>query len=200
MSLITVQELQDEAILRDVDITAYSDAMIERKIASAQAYIETFTGRNFDTTTITGEQHLQNKGEAIILDNSPVISVEKILIDGDEYDLTDITIGYETGIIYLQTPTSNIPLLTSNTPFNFNLPYDAVVDYTTGEDATGKTFLIISEICMDLFFAKLNQSSDGQEITSFADSDFKVQYSSKSAIKDIDSRLERFKRPYIAMI
>lgn len=193
MALLTITDVQDEATIRGIDLTGYSDAMLARKIAAAQAYIESQTGRTFTTTTVTGEQHLQNKGNTILLDNGPVVSVEKILIDDSEYDLTDITVNYETGVIYLSTPSN--PSL-----YSLNSTYDALIDYTYCETETSNVFLVCSDICMDLFFINLDKTEDSDNIVSFRDSDFQVQYDGKSALRGIDDRLSPYKRVTVRMI
>jgi len=191
MPLLTVEDVQDEATLpeRNVDLTDYTDNQLEKKIASAQAYIEEYTGRVFDETIITGEQHFTIVKNRIQLNKSPVISVERVMINDSEYTGSFI-LNKQLGIINLDT--------NYNSYNQFDVGYAddfyAEIDYTISENTNSNTYIRASDICMDLFFINLNKSSDGQNIKSVKDSNFSVTYEQDDPIDNINKELDKLKK------
>jgi len=185
MALITLQEVKDEAATprRQLTITGYSDAILTKEIAKAQAEIERKSGRVFTEKSFT-ETEINRYSSMIFLKKSPVTEITEfkindVTVDEDEYHLDS-----KTGII----------------EFDNVREFDYSITYKACEDPASDVYLIAQDICMDLVFFNLQKAGDGKDIKSEKDSNYAVTYEDKDPKTKINDRIKEFEKPVIDII
>lgn len=192
--IVTVNEVKNTAKRRGVVILTYDDDHIQYLIEEAQDYIEGMTNRVFNKQSTDGnpEMHFSTSGDSIICNHAPIISVEKVTIDGNPVQNLvsgQSRIDYENGIIYLSpnVPTAlGYPLYELYPGFSAwsSYPYDAGIEYTFGYDPAHKEAV---KLCLDYVIEKIRnyrRDKGGDD----------------SWLQPIDKRLAKLRKPFVMLV
>ena len=163
----------------------YDPNRIQRLITWAISHIQRKTGRYFIETEFTQTEY-KYYGSSIFLEHTPVMNISSFTLDGATLTGIDYNLNTETGEI----------------SFEYDAPYlsDYTITYTVMEDPEGDIFQEAADICTDLVLAKLESQVNSQNISSFRDGDFTVNYQSQDPVIEIESRITALKKQLLFII
>jgi hypothetical protein len=189
MVLVTKEELRNVANKRNINLDIYNDEALEDLILDAQVYIETETGRVFESTE-SYEMFNRFEGDSIALSNFPVISVTSVLLNGETIPPSAYTVNKKNAIIYLDTfSLGRLSYLTGA------FKDDTVeVTYVAGYETPLRVARIL---CLDLIVASI-KNQDNQtvgRISSMTENKLTVQYATtENDPSNIGERIFKLRR------
>lgn len=175
MPILTAEDVREEAGTSSIDLSGYTDDMINSKVEVIQADIELQTGRVFGAESFT-ETYTQMKGDRIFLKKKPVQSIDLLSINDSYQIIEDYIIDLRLGIIYLDS--------------TYIYPFDVMIQYTAGEDSNSKAYKVARDLIIDIFFLNIDKG-DRREASSFRDGDTSINY--KDPAEEINNRIRRLK-------
>lgn len=152
MALITLLEYKD---YKDIK-TPNADLKLEPLIEFVNTFIETYCDVKFASTVVTGALVTSDNGVDFLVPNIPLISVEKVSVNGVELLATQYTVDTDVGVVES----------TTYFPYTRNA---IEVDYTYGYATNPKDLMVAAFELVSYFnkgnFSTTRTSSTGESST-----------------------------------
>jgi hypothetical protein len=199
MVLVTVSDVEDEALIRGIDISKYSKGKLERMIDGVQSMMQEMTGRIFDKQ-VKNFMKMNYHSDVIALPYSPIIITDSeenpdtfvLKIDGATIDEDDYTVDKPRGLIYLDD------VYPYHTGTNIDGSFKVEVDYTCGYNPA---YPVAVELALDILMYQIKGKEIDASIDTVKEGDISIKYAKTGALpSDLNSRLLALQRPLMEII
>mgnify|MGYP001303904934 CR=1 FL=1 len=192
MVLVTVSDVEDEALIRGIDISKYSKGKLERMIASVQSMMEERTGRIFDKQSKTFKI-FNHHSNVVKLPYSPVIEndTDSLVFKIDGKVFTNYDLDAERGVIYIESD----PYYVGE---DYDGGFDVEVSYVCGYDPPHP---VAVELAIDIIMYNIKAKEVDTSIDTIKEGDISIKYAKTDALPtDLEKRLQDLMKPLMEIL